>query len=255
MQTWVGGHDWKAGRSLVLPQHRCCRHTPHIAQWQRAEPIIVRVVFSSITALLSLGLVVFPSNNNTLTSVEKRDGWELLFNGRTLSGWYGEPTLWKVLDGTIVGSSGRRLRQNSFLITRQEFSDFILKIDIKLSNRNSGVQFRSKALSKYAVRGYQADATQGKAWGNLHGENTGRRVIVDGWTGKGEKVVRSGEWNHYEIYCKGEHIKLTLNGLVTVDTHDTMFRTGVIAFQLHRGQPMNVAFRNIKIKSLGAKFP
>ena len=208
---------------------------------------------SFVTSVLSLALVVFPGNNdNTLTSVEKREGWVLLFNGRNLDGWYGETAFWKVLDGTIIGSSGHRLTRNTFLITRQKFSDFVLKVDIKLANRNSGVQFRSKTLRRYSVRGYQADATQGKAWGNLHGENTGRRVIVDGWTGKGEKVVRPGKWNHYEIYCKGRHIKLTLNGVVTVDTYDTMFPEGVVALQLHRGEPMNVAFRNIKIKPLGA---
>ena len=202
-------------------------------------------------AALSLAFLVFPGNtDNRLTSAERREGWELLFNGRNLHGWYGEPGLWKVLDGSIVGSSSRKLRRNSFLISRRAFSDFILQVDIKLANRNSGIQFRSRPLAAYAVRGYQADAARGKAWGNLHGENTGRRVIVDGWTGKGAKVVRPGRWNHYEIHCRGERIRLTLNGLVTVDTRDSMFREGVIAFQLHRGQPMQVAVRNIKIKRL-----
>ena len=101
---------------------------------------------SLFAAILSFGLVIFPSNNNILTSAEERGGWQLLFNGRNLNGWYGEPKLWKVLDGNIVGSSGRYLRQNSFLISRQKFSDFILRLEIKLDNRNSGVQFRSKAL-------------------------------------------------------------------------------------------------------------
>ncbi len=211
---------------------------------------------SLVAALLSLAFFVFPGNtDNRLTAVEKQQGWELLFNGRNLNGWYGEPGLWSVIDGTIVGSSGRRLRRNTFLISRREFSDFILKVDIKLINRNSGVQFRSKVLPHYTVRGYQADATRGKAWGNLHGENTGRRVIIDGWTGKGQTVVRPAKWNHYEIYCMGDHIKLTLNGLVTVDTQDDMVREGVIAFQLHRGRPMSVAFRNIKIKPLKAGSP
>ncbi len=209
------------------------------------------LMMSVVAGILSLLFLVLPGNtHNRLTSAEKQQGWELLFNGRNLDGWYGEPRLWKVADGMIVGSSGRRLRRNTFLISRREFSDFILKVDIKLTNRNSGVQFRSKVLPAHTVRGYQADATRGKAWGNLHGENTGRRVIVDGWTGKGETVVRTGEWNHYEIYCEGDRITLTLNGLVTVDTRDDMFRRGVIGFQLHRGQPMSVAFRNVKIKPL-----
>ena len=209
------------------------------------------LMMSAVAGILSLVFLVLPGNtHNRLTGVEKQQGWELLFNGRNLDGWYGEPRLWKVVDGMIVGSSGRRLRRNTFLISRREFSDFILKVDIKLTNRNSGVQFRSKVLPAYTVRGYQADATRGKAWGNLHGENTGRRIIVDGWTEKGERVVRTGKWNHYEVYCQDDRITLTLNGLVTVDTRDDMFRRGVIGFQLHRGSPMSVAFRNIKIKPL-----
>lgn len=188
--------------------------------------------------------------DNALTPAERQEGYELLFDGKTLDGWQGDPRLWSVEDGAIVGSTfGQALKDNSFLISRQAFSDFVLQVDVRLDNHNSGIQFRSEALPDFVVRGYQADAAQGNWWGSLYGEKTGRGVIANGWAGKGETVVRPG-WNHYEILCQGSLIRLTLNGLVTVELEDTMAAEGIIALQLHQGPPMKVAFRNIKIKRL-----
>ena len=70
-----------------------------------------------------------------------------------------------------------------------------------------------------------------------------------GWE-KAENIVRDKDWNQYEIYAKGSHIRLTLNGVVTIDTHDEKTSSGVIGFQLHMGDPMEVRVRGIKIKPL-----
>ena len=189
--------------------------------------------------------------DNVLTEEEKREGYELLFNGKNLLGWDGDPELWSVQDGLIVASTeGQNLVQNSFLITKERFSDFIFSADVKLRNNNTGIQFRSRRLPEFIIMGYQADAARDKWWGSLYGEKTGRGVIVDGWAGKGEKLVKRADWNRYEIYCKGDHIKLTLNGVVTADVNDDMASEGVIALQVHRGSPMQVSFRNVKIKKL-----
>ena len=75
-------------------------------------------------------------------------------------------------------------------------------------------------------------------------------MIVDGYRNKGEKVVREGDWNTYEIICHGKKITLILNGLVTADTEDEMSSEGIIALQLHRGPPMEVQFRNVRIRTL-----
>ena len=204
-----------------------------------------------ISFFLLAGLAVAASPHNVLTEKEKDQGYELLFNGKNLLGWDGDPDLWSVKDGTLVGSTeGKDLSQNSFLITKEKFSDFILTADVKLRNHNTGIQFRSERLPEFVIKGYQADAAQDKWWGSLYGEKTGRGVIVDGWAGKGEKLVKTSDWNRYEIYCKGDHIKLSLNGVVTADLKDDMASEGVIALQVHRGPPMQVSFRNVKIKKL-----
>jgi hypothetical protein len=120
---------------------------------------------------------------------------------------------------------------------------------MKLRNHNSGIQFRSERMPNWVVRGYQADAAQDNYWGNIYDEK-GRGTLVDGWKDKAEKVVKLKDWNDYEILCDGDHIRVTLNGTVTADLHDSARLEGIIAFQLHQGPPMEVYFRNVRIKVL-----
>ena len=180
-----------------------------------------------------------------------QDGFSPLFNGRDLDGWEGEPRLWKVKDGVIEGSTeGVVLDQNSFLITKRTFSDFILRAEMKLRNHNSGIQFRSRRLPDFAVAGYQMDAGESNYWGNIYDERGKRGIMVDTFKEKGSTVLKQGDWNDVEILCEGDHIQIRLNGLVTADIRDSASLNGVIALQLHRGPPMQVWFRNIRIKEL-----
>ena len=179
-----------------------------------------------------------------------QDGFKPLFNGKNLDGWDGDPRMWSVRDGMIVGATeGVTMTDNSFLISKKPYRNFILRAEMKLRNHNSGIQFRSEALANWVVRGYQADAAEDNYWGNIY-EEKGRGTLVDGWKGKAEKVVKLNGWNDYEILCDGDHIRLTLNGLETADLHDSARLEGIIAFQLHQGPPMEVYFRNVRIKIL-----
>ena len=194
---------------------------------------------------------------NTLAAGEKQQGFVLLFDGKTLDGWDGDSRLWRVDDGAIVGSSDNHSPEhNTFLVYKVPYTDFVLKAEVKLRNGNSGIQFRSQLLPDWIVHGYQADlsfAGERSAWGNFYEEKGRGRGVMPapsaGW-GKAKSLVRAKDWNQYEIYAKGSHIRLTLNGVVTIDTHDEKTSAGVIGFQLHRGDAMEVRFRGIKIKPL-----
>jgi Domain of Unknown Function (DUF1080) len=178
------------------------------------------------------------------------DGFRPLFNGANLDGWDGDPRLWSVQDAVILGSTeGVQLTHNSFLITKQSFGNFILRAECKLRNHNSGIQFRSEALPEWVCRGYQADMAGDNYWGNIYEEKGTRGTMVDGWP-KAKEVVRLKDWNEYEISCNGDHIQLKLNGVETADLHDSARLSGIIALQLHAGAPMEVRFRNIRIKEL-----
>jgi len=179
-----------------------------------------------------------------------QDGFKPLFNGKNLDGWDGDPHIWSVRDGMIVGATeGVAMTDNSFLISKQKYGNFVLHAEIKLRNHNSGIQFRSEVMPNWVVRGYQADAGENNYWGNIYDEK-GRGTLVDGWKDKGEKAVKLKYWNEYEILCEGDHIQLKLNGTVTADIHDSARLEGIIAFQVHRGPAMEVYVRNVRLKVL-----
>src|SRR2546425_1151276 len=106
----------------------------------------------SIAQFLSFSISLAAGQPNALTPQEKKEGYILLFNGRDLSGWEGDPALWSVKDGVLVGSTeGTQIKHNTFLITKDRYSDFVLKLEIKLRNHNSGIQFRSEAQDRKSV--------------------------------------------------------------------------------------------------------
>ncbi len=181
-----------------------------------------------------------------------QDGFRPLFDGKTLDGWDGDSRLWSVRDGAIVGSTDNaKIEHNTFLIYRKaQFGDFELHAEARLRNHNSGIQFRSEALEDHVVRGYQADMAEGNWWGSIYDEKGTRGVLVNGWKGKAEKVVKPTDWNSIDVSCKGDHIQVRVNGLLTADLHDSAKLSGIIALQLHMGPPMQVEFRNIRIKEI-----
>ena len=184
--------------------------------------------------------------------VSAQTGFRPLFDGKTLKGWDGDPRIWKIVNGEIVGNTeGVEMADNSFLIYRgKQFSNFDLKAKMKLRNHNSGIQFRSEELPNWVVRGYQADAAEGNWWGGVYEEKGPRGVMVNGWKGKAETVVKPHDWNDYEIRCNGDHIELFVNGLKTSELHDSARLKGIIALQVHKGPPMEVRFKDIEIKEL-----
>jgi putative heme-binding domain-containing protein len=168
-----------------------------------------------------------------------------LFNGVDLTGWRGDEKLWSVDQGEIVGRSPG-LGHNEFLVSDLEASDFRLKLQVKLTPNlgNSGIQFRSKPLDDGEVQGYQADVGLGW-WGKLY-EERGRGLL---WKHSGEKFVRPGEWNDYEIVAQGSQIRTYINGNLCTDLDDPQGqRRGIFALQIHSGPAMEVRFRNLQLE-------
>ena len=63
------------------------------------------------------------------------------------------------------------------------------------------------------------------------------------------KGIHPGQWNDYRIVAKGNHLQHLINETMTAEVIDNQSHksasSGVIAFQLHRGDPMVVRFKNI----------
>jgi type 1 glutamine amidotransferase len=209
------------------------------------------------------------------------DGYESIFDGKTLTGWDGNPELWRVENGAIVGqtSPDKPLEANTFLIWRGgEVGDFDLKVEFKIEGGNSGIQYRSFEIpdSKWGVGGYQADFdADNKHTGLNYGEKfrgmlskrgekatigANHKPTVNGSVGDPDelvKVIKNGDWNEYHITARRFHFTQAINGTVmselTDDDKEQRRATGILAFQVHKlpvGQGMKVQFRNVRLKRL-----
>jgi len=169
-----------------------------------------------------------------------------LFNGKDLTGWTGDPALWSVENGEIVGRTTSGLKKNEFLFSQMTAADFRLTFKIKLlkNEGNSGMQFRSEALPDGEAKGYQADVGVGW-WGKLYEEN-GRGLLTKE---SREQYVKPGDWNTYEITAVGDHIVTKINGQTCVDVTDPDGpKRGVFGLQLHAGGPTEVRVKDLKLE-------
>ena len=180
-------------------------------------------------------------------------GFEPLFDGKTLDGWEGDTGLWSVRDGMIVGKSPG-IKKNNFLATRASYGDFILKLSFRLvdGSGNSGIMFRSERIpDNHEMIGYQADMGE-NYWGCLYDESRRRKVLVQA-NEQALKALNKNDWNEYVIRAEGRHVRLSLNGVTSVDYREPdagIPYDGRVALQIHSGGPMEVQFKDIYIQAL-----
>jgi len=171
-----------------------------------------------------------------------------LFNGKDLEGWQGNMEHWRVERGAIVGHSDVAIKQTEYLWAPPvTVGDFYLSVRIKLEpdTSNSGIQFRTENRDGIAF-GIQADAGK-DVWARLYDQ--GGRGKLD-WTDRGEKAVKPGEWNRYEILAIGPAIWTAINGQLGVaclDLSPECERSVVLAFQFHAGPPRTVSYKIDKL--------
>ena len=192
-----------------------------------------------------------------------------LFDGKSLAGWEGDPKVWRVEDGVIVGGSLQGNPRNEFLTTKRSFYNFRLKLEYKLVGTegfvNGGVQFRSQRATTppNEMVGYQADIGHGHT-GSLYDESrrkkflarAGSNVSAYGLKSEADLVglEKVGEWNRYEIRAEGPRITIFLNGKATLDYTETDPSIddayGLIGLQIHGNCKAEIRFRNITLDPL-----
>ncbi len=187
-----------------------------------------------------------------LLPFENRDGFNAIFDGRTMKDWDGDPTFWRVEGGAIVGqtTAENKLTENTFVIWRGgEPGDFELKLEYRISATNSGIQIRSSHLpagtetagrggpiqGKWVMKGYQADIDidnrytgqiyeeRGRGFLAMRGqfnyipEGGGPRVVGALQTTEDalKAIVKQHDWNQVHIIARGNMITEILNGHVT----------------------------------------
>jgi mono/diheme cytochrome c family protein/glucose/arabinose dehydrogenase len=192
-----------------------------------------------------------------------------LFDGKTLTGWDGDPKVWRVENGEIVGGSMAGNPRNEFLTTKRSFYNFRLSLEYKLIGTegfvNAGVQFRSLRATNppNEMIGYQADIGYGHT-GSLYDESRRNKFLARAGTGVGAYGVKAdteiaelekkGEWNKYEIRAEGPRITIFLNGKATLDYTETNPSIddayGLIGLQIHGNNKAEIRYRNIVLDPL-----
>ena len=221
------------------------------------------------------------SADNELSSQEKSDGWQLLFDGQTTKGWHkygGAPVgaAWKIADGVMyLDTSSKKDWQTANggdIATDEEFENFDMKLDWKIAEGgNSGVMFY---VNEDTVK-FKHSFESGPEMQIVDNERHPDGKLIKHQAGDlydliacSKKTVKpAGEWNAAEIKSVNGKLDLYLNGENVVSTNlwdDNWkklvagskfkewpgfgtFKKGKLCLQDHGNL---VSFRNIRVKRL-----
>jgi hypothetical protein len=160
-----------------------------------------------------------PAGPNTLTAQEVRDGWKLLFDGRSLSQWraYRADTIgpqWTIVDGILT-----KTRPGDDIVTRESFGDFELSFDWKVSPRgNAGVFYRAnESQDKVYWSAPEFQIADDSLTPDSRNPLTSAGAAY-GLYAPPKGVARfGGNWNTSRIVARGAHIEHWMNGQKTIE--------------------------------------
>jgi hypothetical protein len=173
-------------------------------------------------ALLTLAstLLLAADTPNTLTAPEKAAGWQLLFDGQSLTGWrpYKTPkgkgeigAGWKVEDGLLRKLAGVK---GGDIITDKQFDDFELTWEWRIEKGgNNGVKYLvTEQRSAAPGIEYQMLDDEAERWSKIPQKDTTASFyqVLPPVADKGYKAA--GDWNSSRILVKGNHVEHWLNG-------------------------------------------
>jgi hypothetical protein len=212
------------------------------------------IIANLLGALITCALLL---QSETPKTVE--EGFESLFDGKTLKGWYGPTDGYEVKDGSITAQSGR----GGTIYTRRSYSDFVVRFEFKLPpGGDSGIALRYPGSGHPAYVGMCEIQIQDSS--NEKFKDTDPRTrngAAYGLVAPKLDALRPNDWNSEEITVRGSTIKVLLNGQTILDT-DLSEVSQFLNDHPHPGKDREsghfgitgdtdpVQFRNIRIKKL-----
>jgi len=218
---------------------------------------ILNLLIKSLV-LVALMTICGCDSANSNSEINPNPTWHYLFDGQSMDQWEvrNGKAPYEIQDSIIVGTAVLD-SPNTFLCTKNSYSNFILELDFKCdSPLNSGIQIRSNSIDTIndgAVHGYQVEIDPSdRAWsGGIYEE--GRRgwlyPLVDNL--KGRAAYKKDEWNHYRIEAIDDDIRVWLNGIPTTNLKDDATKRGFIGLQVHSiGQDTSMLGKQVRWKDI-----
>ncbi|NHA03690.1 DUF1080 domain-containing protein [Mucilaginibacter sp. HC2] len=232
-------------------------------------------------SMLAISVVIFncyaytTDQSNKLSAKERAQGWKLLFDGRSVTGWHqynsqAPFTRWKAKDGQLFCDPLDKAGVGD-LITDQEYKNFDLKFEWKLpKGGNSGVFIN--VLEKKEIPTAWASGPEYQLLDDANpdfAKPQSRSGCLYGFAPQKNKVKSkpSDAWNHSEIKQKNGKVQFYLNGVLTAEEDFTSKKwADKVANSHFKGFPefgkhisghialqdwaTGISFRNIKIREL-----
>lgn len=180
------------------------------------------------------------AQTTTQASLLSEPEWVILFAGHDLSSFneVGDAE-WNIIDDYVEADG----YENSYLVTRGHYTDFVLQAEFWPSaGSNSGIFIRNgdpqaiSAMGGYEINIYDTNPNPD----NMTGSVVGHMPPMT-------SVMTEEQWNTYEITAQGNRITARVNGTLTADLEDDTHANGPIAFQNNGGL---IRFRNIRLRPL-----
>ncbi|MEC5146031.1 DUF1080 domain-containing protein [Chitinophaga sp. 212800010-3] len=229
--------------------------------------------FMLLFTACAIGAMTVVAQQPTLTKKEKKEGWKLLFDGKTSGGWKsanGKPFPekgWVIKDGIL--QTDPTAGHGGDIITDSQYTNFELNLEFRLtSGANSGIKYYLLPNTSLGLE-YQLidDVNHPDAKLGMAGNRT-LAALYDLIAPAADKQAKPvGEWNTVRIISKGTHVEHWLNGrkVVEYERGSDAFKALVAASKYKNIKGFSevtetpillqehgdaVAFRNIKIKAL-----
>ncbi|MBI1899832.1 MAG: DUF1080 domain-containing protein [Planctomycetia bacterium] len=224
---------------------------PRNRTWLNGVPCADLVDTADLEGLIALQVHSGEKGRIRWRKIELKDlgvsKWQPLWNGKDLDGW---ETIgggkWAVDDGALRGTSTKNEPRHGHLITKRKFSDFAVRLKFRSIQGNSGLYFRVEQGGAAGVQGFQAEIDPAVDVGGLY-ETSGRAWVVRPTAEEVKKFYNAGQWNEMSVVGIGGRIVVHVNGRKTAELTDDPGRSeGFIALQLHGGQDMDVAFKDVE---------